>query len=53
MGNCGRFVKFPLDLSKIAIARFLSSKPFLESPVNFSGPESIFKLKTKEYKRSS
>ena len=43
MENCGRFVIFSLDLSKIANARFLSSEPFLESPVNFSRPESIFK----------
>ena len=53
MENCGRFVIFSLDLSKIANARFLSSEPFLESPVSFSSPESIFKYKTKEYKRRS
>ena len=34
--NCGRFVIF-------SNARFLSSEPFFESPVNFSRPESIFK----------
>ena len=43
MGNCGRLVIFSLDLSKIANARFLSGEPFLESPVNFSSPESMFK----------